>query len=116
MTQKEIKDRLKKVASKYNKPYQVIEEIFNSQFLFLKHETSKNVPDDIKTTMLPNWGKYCLMPKKLYMIRKTLIEKGEDPNLTQYQRYLKRKENEHSKDGQETNNQPDSKDQDQDKD
>ena len=78
--QKEIKDLIKKIAKKYNKPEHVIEEIYMSQFQFIKTSiSSPEDPSDIKTISLPKWGKYSLSKGKLRWINKHK-EKNESDN------------------------------------
>lgn len=71
MIQREVQEIFKKLAIKYNKPVQVIEEIFLSQWKFLKEKISK--PEDIiefKTVKFPKWGKYYLSENKLKHIKR----------------------------------------------
>lgn len=77
MIQPEVQEIINRLAKKYNKPVQVIEEIFLSQWRFVKEKISKE--DDkmstYKTIKLPKWGKYYLSVLKLNWIRKHLPEK-----------------------------------------
>lgn len=72
MIQKEVQELIKQIAKKYNKPIYVIEEVFLSQWKFLKDKISNSKDDmeDFKTIKLPEWGKYYLSESKLAHIRR----------------------------------------------
>lgn len=72
MIQPEVQEILIELSVRYNKPIHVIEEIFMSQWKFLKNRISCNdiQKDQFKTIKFPKWGKYSLAKRKLDWIRK----------------------------------------------
>ena len=77
MMQREIQELINKIALKYDKPVYVIEELFMSQWKFVKERISKEEPSAFKTIKLPKWGKYYLAERKLNHI-KSHNKKRED--------------------------------------
>ncbi len=63
--QKQIEQMLKELAVRYNKPYPVILEIYNSQFKLTRDMISSL---EFKTIKLPGWGKYIPSQDKLSKI------------------------------------------------
>lgn len=63
--QARIKRLLEELATKYNKPVYVIEEIYNSQFKLTRDMMAEL---EFKTIKLPNWGKYIPSKAKLEKI------------------------------------------------
>ena len=60
--QPRIKKLLEEIALKHNKPFYVIEEIYNSQFKVTRDSMASM---DFPTIKLPNWGKYIPSQSKL---------------------------------------------------
>lgn len=72
MIQKEVHDIIVELAKKFNKPVYVIEEIYLSQWKFLKEKVSQEgkLCNEFKTIKLPKWGKYYLSESKLAHIKR----------------------------------------------
>lgn len=75
--QKEIKDLIKSLSIKYNKPEHVIEEICMSQLQFLKENISKSFNEEMKTIQLPKFGKFTFSSKRKEWINKYKEKKSE---------------------------------------
>ena len=67
--QKKLQKVISKLSIKYNLPENVIEEIYTSEFDYLKKIIRS---DKLETIKFPNWGKFYPSIKKLQYIKKRM--------------------------------------------
>jgi hypothetical protein len=65
--QKQIRELIDKVADAHGLPSYVVEEIYLSQWRFVREVIRSG---ECKTVMLPKWGKYLVSSRKLEYIKK----------------------------------------------
>ncbi len=73
--QKRVELLLSEIAEKYNLPIEVIKEVYNSEWLFVKRQINTL---EFKTIMLIGWGKYIPSGKKMIKFKSTYDRKREE--------------------------------------
>jgi len=79
MIQKRVQVELQLIAKKYNKPYNVIEEIYLSQFR-MTADVMRTINFD--TIKLPSWGKYIASENKMIKFKEKLLRNHEKYGTT----------------------------------
>lgn len=90
--QKRIEKLLSEISEKYNLPLEVIKEIYNSEWLFVKRQINTL---EFPIIMLPSWGKYIPSKTKLKKLEKHYDKKKENikEGTTKFDKLIEKKNN-----------------------
>ena len=81
IVQKETRDELRKVAEEMNLPYELVREVFYSQFKFLRSEISqgtKGDPSTFRSVFLRYFGTFHPIAKEIEHITKNVDKDGRE--------------------------------------
>ena len=79
--QKQVISLLEAKAKELNLPYYIVEEVFMSQFKFVRERIKEaNINEEFPTILLNNFGKFSLSKRKLIIIKDRVRFKQEREN------------------------------------